>query len=513
MATAESQPGDHRLQWFCTQALLLNGKVEEGLRHLAGYDPDRAFDLYCVRHQYREALRLYGAEDGQPLDRAWIESLPAQGDSDGRRAVARVDSAAKVIRLLHALGREAEAVAALGALEEYARSQHDAAGPDSPRRQCFERLCETWIALGQPHRAWQLVAETAGDGGPFPPVLTRVFSAHSSDARLLWNLLRQVHPEDSIAQTCGRLYAVMNPAADEDLESIAQMFQRAAAWLESPDASGSDAMRAAVARAWLDRNLLDAAESVLKDADAERSEILALLAALSDRRQRWDEAAERYQRLWQTDRNRLADLFASGEALRKAGRTAEADQRQQLLHRLAIDSRARYQLVRDLVDRGWRKQAVEHCHILVRTSPPDHPQWHGATRLLAEHLTVPDPGGAAEWFEFSLLDDLRTYFHLVQLSAYVRIPALIDRLRAAAAVDAGDFEAAMRHARAALQAMPGDIKIAEELAPRLAVAGQREAAEHLFNEQLRLHQQWCADWPDSDMLKRQLERLLAAKDP
>ncbi len=142
----------------------------------------------------------------------------------------------------------------------------------------------------------------------------------------------------------------MNPTLDQREEDVSQTFQIATARFGSLDARNADATRAAVVRVCLARDLLDVAESVLEDADSGHPEILALSADISERLQRWDEAADRYHQLWQT--------------------------------------------------------------------------------LMGEHLTVPDPGAAAKWFEFSLLGDLRTNYHLVSLSACIDVPALIDRLRA-----------------------------------------------------------------------------------
>jgi hypothetical protein len=84
--------------------------------------------------------------------------------------------------------------------------------------------------------------------------------------------------------------------------------------------------RATVARACLQRTRWNW-PTVLKDADPSRLEILEILADIGWREQRWSEAAEYFQRLWQTDHDRLADLYLAGEALRRAGLEDEAEQR------------------------------------------------------------------------------------------------------------------------------------------------------------------------------------------
>ena len=540
--TAAAQPDDTTLQWLCVEALLLNGRVDQGLEHLAGYDLGRAFDLLSVRHQYRDALRLLGWEDGKPLDADWIASLPTRSLDGTPQIIERLDTALKVVRLLQSLGRREESLAALDLLETYARNQPDDNTSNSTRKLCVEPLSRAMVALGQPQRAWDLLAEITPHPDSPPFLLSRWHMSRYGEASAWWIWLRELHPQAPVAETFAQLHGVLNPSAEEDPEEFERLVQHATRQIRASETPASEASYLAVARAYIARDLLDRAEEVLLGADPQRIETLAIQADLSWRRGRWDEAAERFERLWQMDNDRLADLFLAGESLRRAGRQAESEQRKLLVHRLAIDSRARFQLARSLLERaaadekmgqapsgqrdsqnlrdvvepvpfshggGLKGQAAEQCRAILRTAPLEHLEWHEATRLLGEHLMDTDPGTAAEWFELSTLDDLRTYFHLLQLPTYLRTPAVIDRLRAAAAIEAGDFETAKQLARAALAAVPAEIDISEDLVPRLEAAGRRDLADELFDEQFQAHVQWCADWPDSAMLHNNLAWLAA----
>ena len=119
------------------------------------------------------------------------------------------------------------------------------------------------------------------------------------------------------------------------------------------------------------------------------------------------------------------------------------------------------------------------------------------------------PELAADWLDFSILDDLRPYFHLIEYSSYLRTPVLIHRLRAVAAIEAGDVEAAEQLANRALAALPSETRISEGLVPLLEDAGHREVANRLFDQQFAIHQQWCEAWPDSAMLHNNLAWLAA----
>jgi tetratricopeptide (TPR) repeat protein len=230
--TAAAQPDDTTLQWLCVEALLLNGRVDQGLKHLAGYDPGRAFDLLSVRHQYHDALRLLGWVDGKPLDADWIASLPTRSQGGPQQVIERVDTALKVVRLLHSLGRREDALAAFDLLEEYSRNQADDNSSGSPRKQCLERLSQTLLAWGQPQRAWELAAETILDPTSLPLIVARLYGLRSNDARLWWNVFRRANPNEAAAQTFARLHEVMEPRPGEDPDEFEAQVEQAIRWIE-----------------------------------------------------------------------------------------------------------------------------------------------------------------------------------------------------------------------------------------------------------------------------------------
>jgi tetratricopeptide (TPR) repeat protein len=507
--TAATEPDNHTLQWLCVETLLLNDQVEEGLEHLAGYDPGRAFGLLALQHRYHDALQLLGWQEGKTLDKAWIAALPTRGSRDEQRVVEQVESALKVIRLLHQLGRRDEALEAAQVVEATSREQPDESKPNSPRSQCLEQLVPTYLALGQPQRAWELAAETIVHPHSPPPVLTRLYGSRSNDAQSWWIMLQRLDPSRTPHEAFAQLHDVLSPSGKEPSGAFESLVQQLIRYLDANEVAGNEDLRAAVARVCLRRGQPELAARVLRDADPHRVATLAIRADIAWHEQRWSEAAEYFEQLWQTDHDRLADLYLAGECLRRAGLEDEAEQRVQLAHQLAIDSRARFQMARQLLDRGLREQAAQQCRIVLRTAPPGHLEWHEATRLLGEHLMDDQPGAAADWFDLSILDDLRPYFHLIELTNYLRTPALIHRLRAVAAIEANDAEAAQQRARQALAAVPAETQIAEDLVPRLDAAGHRQAADRLFDEQFQAHVRWCEDWPDSAMLNNNLAWLAA----
>ncbi len=510
LQAADSQTNDATLQWMCIEALLLNDRVEDGLQRLIKSDPARAFDFLVVRHQYREALQLLGWQDGSTLDQAWLDGLPVDGGKDeSGQAIQRFERALKVARVLHSLGRSEQVETLIDSLEEYSLQQPDSNSSNSPRRQCCERLSQALVWLGQEDRAWVVAMPTLFSPDSPPPSLSRLYGQRYSEAQAWWSIFRRRHGSEPATETFARVHRVMNPSPDEGTDEFEKLIQDVVQWIDATGSSGSDSTRIAIARTCVERKRPELAEQLLKDADSSNTDVLEIQADLCWRDERWDQAAELFERLWQDDHDRLADLYLSGEALRRAGKQAEGDQRTDLVHRLALDSRARFMMARGLVQRGLKDQAVDQFHVVLRTAPLEYWEWNESARYLGEQFMATQPAVAADWFDFSLLDDLRSYFYLLRDADYLRTPALVHRLRAAAAIDAGDLDAARQHARAALAAAPAETAVGEELVPRLDAAGQREAAEELFQEQYRLHVQWCADWPESALLNNNLAWLAA----
>ncbi|MCH5376721.1 MAG: hypothetical protein JJ992_22375, partial [Planctomycetes bacterium] len=337
----------------------------------------------------------------------------------------------------------------------------------------------------------------------------RLYGSRFDEAQAWWTLFRLRSSSDSAKETFVRVHRVMSPPPGEDPADFDRLIDQNLRWMETNDSGNRDDLRIGLARTCIQRGRLEWAGKVLEGVDSSTSSALELQADLCWRGEQWEQAADWYARLWEDDHDRLADLYLSGESLQRAGREAEGRQRKDLVHRLAIDSRARFLMARSLLQRGLKDQAAEQFRIVLRTAPPEYWEWNESARYLGEHQMQTDPGEAADWFDFSLLDDLRSYFHLVRDRDYLHTPALIHRLRAAAAIEAGDIEAARRHAQMAIIAAPAETQIGEDLVPLLDAAGERAVADELFQQQFEQHARWCADWPDSALLHNNLAWLAA----
>lgn len=515
---AAAEPAaDTHLRWWCVEALLLNGSVTQGLELLAASDAPRAAEFYLYRNQYREALNLLGCKPGVTLDQAWIKALPATGSGD-QPIIARVEAALLVFRALRLVGHDEQAQQLLEVLSQYADGQRNHNNLDWLRRQCWEQISQALFAAGDHAGAWKAGEKTLIEAGSGPLLLSRFYGQRQREAHGWWSFFRRRHAAEPAAETFARVHRVLYPPADEDPADFDALARQVA---ERDPADPLESWQAALASTCLRRNRLALAEELLRPMREAKADGAARSAATDAdaagplwvevlwRSERWQEAAQACHRLWQDDRQQLAWLYLSGHALCQAGEVEQSRQRLELVDRLAFDGRARLELSRVLQHFGLKAQADEQLRLVLRTAPFEHAEWNEAARLCGEAAVDGDPAAAVQWFELSLLDDLRPYFYLLENANYLRTPALVHRLRAAAAIDAGDIPAAMQHARLALRAAPAETAISEVLVQRFEQAGEHAAAEELFALQFQEYLEWTEAWPESAHLHNNLAWLAA----
>lgn len=501
---AAANPEDKTLQWFCVEALVLNDRVEDGLKVLAALDPLRAFRWYSQRYQYRQALELLGWRQGVPPDRAWLESLSRDETDAEKQALQRMDGAIQVARTLHLLGRRDEAGRILDLVEAYAQERPDRDNSLSARRECWERMCLALLAMGDQPRAWTIAARALPHPQSVPSLLYRLYPQRGSEAQGWWTFFRQRHRPEPPAETFRRVHRVMTPTPQE----AAAEFQQLAAEAEQMAASFSDARRnlilVATGEAALRRKQLDVACRCLQPVADSNPAAASLLAETWWQGEQWPEAAAASESVWEQDHEQLAALYLSGEALERSGREDEGRRRKEQTLAMALDSRARMTLGTALSRHGLTEEAVQQFRLVLRTAPFESWEWQAAVHSLAERVQNDNPVQAAAWFEQSLLDDLRTSFYLVSDRDYLATPAKIHRLRAVAELDAGRWEAAERHVQQALTALPGETDVSEELVPRLEQAGRKEQADGLFQRVFGVYSEAVQAYPGCALLHNNL---------
>jgi tetratricopeptide (TPR) repeat protein len=339
------------------------------------------------------------------------------------------------------------------------------------------------------------------------PVLNYVYQRRGSEAYAWWEIFRRRHPEESALATFLRIRDVLDPPADRDVRELAKLVSEAEpliptlpmvwqgyAWLAVAAACQSCGM-------WdLELRYLTAASQFPQPPDQADS----LLADALRRNERWAEAAEQYEKVWQNNRERLGALYLSGDALERSGRAEDGRRRKEQASQMALDSRARRELALALKSQRLDREAEDQFRLVLRTAPFEHWEWNDAAEQWGDRLTQDQPAEAAAWLQDALLDDLRWNHFLLNNYDYLRAPSAIHRLRAVAAVRAGDFTQAGREIGLALAATPADTQLAQDLVPLLEQSGRQPQADELFGTVVTAISDQLQRYPRSALLHNNL---------
>jgi len=506
---ATSHSGDAALRWFCVEALLLNDRVDAGLKLLAETYPWRAFDLYTHRHQYREALELAGWRDGTLLDRAWLDSLATDGGSTTQQAVSRTEFGLKVARTLRQLGKPEEAEQIIKLLDGYVGEQPDGRSTSATRNQCSQRMCVALAKMGCEERAWQAGARTLLNPTSMPPMLSRLYPKNYREALGWWMFSRNCRQSEPPTESFARVHRILNPPPEENAEQFASLVEEAVKEAESFTDSRRDHIMAAVGESCRSRDQLGLARRCLETAVESCPTARSVLAEVYRDSERWLDAAETYEAVWENDRDQLAALYLAGDAFQRAGRSDDGRRCKELAMLTALDSRSRLDMALSLIRHGLREQGIQQLKLVLRTAPLEHWEWQEAARQLNDHVLDENPAQAADLLQFSLLDDLRTYFFLLDDKDYLFTPSMIHQQRARAAIREGNFEEADREIRLALAASPGNSRVAIDLVPFFEQAGREEQAADLFGKLHQAYSEWTEEYPACALLHNDLAWLCA----
>ena len=111
--------------WYCAEALLVNGLVDEAVELMIPDNRAAAFHVRCVQQRYREAFELAEVTypDGLSLD--WFQGVARQAITPTRDSEERFRLAIYAARLLDELGQKDIAARALDILAETAMQDRD----------------------------------------------------------------------------------------------------------------------------------------------------------------------------------------------------------------------------------------------------------------------------------------------------------------------------------------------------------------------------------------------------
>lgn len=510
-----ARESEQAVHWSCAEALLLNDRLQSGMELLEKTHPVRAVDLLAVRHEYAKALKLVGSDENASFDAAWYEALPysGAGDNEAQQRQQRLELAVRVARLLRHVGRDESADKVVAFLASHVQQQPEHHNPQEWRRMHGEWLARELYRDGMYTRVWH-VAEQAIKPGQEAAMLRFLFAPRSGEAEAWWSYLRRTRGEEPIHKTLRQIHYLLHPAhagAEESLEELGDFQQLVlaasdATVLEPHQVSG---YLTGLANTCIKRGHDDLALQVLEPV-REQSFALQTRARQLGRQGRHREAAEIWLQAWEADRGQMVCLYLSGHALVQAGEVEEGEGRKTRASMSAMQSRVRHQMAWALYREGLAADAAEQWELVSRTAPMDHWEWNDAVRMLGDLAQERnEPEAAADFWEQSMLTNLRSHSSFNQFEYYLRLPCIIRTQRAVAAAAEGDCNAAAAEAERALDIVPGQASVAEELVPQLQKQQCGEAADVLFARVREHYQARMAEFPDSPELHNDLAWLYA----
>jgi tetratricopeptide (TPR) repeat protein len=428
------------------------------------------FEVLVAQLRYREALALVDAAAG-----AGSKELPALELLQART--------------LYMLGERDKAQAIFARRADQIREGLNTADA--------EALLETEYRLGLKDQAFahcaRALALNRPDGPPRVQIrsfLAKVFPDDQDTAVVWWTILRRKHAAEAPQKLLGRvrdLLAGKTPAADvraliDDAPHLAEGLEeslRGPALADVAQAAGLDEL----ARKCLEKSSSATGLLRLGDVLAEQG--------------RWQEAARRYQQAWEKDRGQPLPLFLAGQAWARAGRRHEADRLTARAHALPLgDEAVRTSFLQELARRGHADAVRREAELLRVVSAPESFSFGAAVRYLAiDSATRKDFLGAARGYDQAMLRCLHSWTNFVQPAAYVGVPALVHRLRAAGLLATNDFDAARREIALARSLTPGNIDLAIDLIPELQRHKLHSDADRLYEETLASCEQVCKEYP------------------
>ncbi|MBP85759.1 MAG: hypothetical protein CMJ64_03425 [Planctomycetaceae bacterium] len=197
------------------------------------------------------------------------------------------------------------------------------------------------------------------------------------------------------------------------------------------------------------------------------------------------------------DNDQLGALYLSGDALKRIGQEERGGQLQHKANRLPLDSKTRHAMSVILQSRGLRNEAAEQWELLLKTAPLEAWELNDAARRLGDHLLARDPSRTADQWQQYSFDALHIAFPFLGDRSYLNMPRLIHKFRAVAAIRAEDWTTARREFDLALNAMPNDTAIVEELVPLLDAGGQRELGDAVVKKVVEHYRAVVEKYPNS----------------
>ena len=496
---AEANRTNSQFVWNAAQMLLLNDRVTDGLRLVSNSQPIKAFHMLVHRQDYEAAFEVVGIGKPFVVDREWFDALPF--DKSSSEFQNRFRFTLEVARQLRIVGRADDAEAILSLLEEITEATPEK-GKSPTRNYLWQWYAAGLYQAGLKDRAWAVAAKVTDPRQGYPPnVINDIFAMRSGEARAWWAVFHLPSSLETTEQRLQRIDAVLVPSSPEAIESFSELAKMAIAFGDSGQSEAFWRGIAQTCAAYGERELAIQCYEKIQSPSLDAG--IAHADELFDA-ERWKEAADVYHEAWSQDYDRLGMLFLAGLAKQMAGEETVGKKWQKLADLQAVTTKARYQLALTLAQRGLTNEASEQWKTLLQTAPFESLELNDAARQLALTTYRDKPEVASLNWQHYLLGDVRPSFWLLNETSYLSVTALTHQVRATAAIQRAEFEAARADIESSLLLFPGNTNVGEQLAPLLDAANQSGLADEFVSQVVQHYERLCELYPKSALLHNNL---------
>lgn len=500
---------DKSYQWHVNEILLLNDQFQAGLEGLKRTHERRAFHLYWYRHEYAAALKAvrWNAED----PKAWFDAIAADVDVNSTAQRDKLFFGLQVARLLMIAGRKEESLDLFEVIEAFSETQ-PTSGQVS-KTLCLEYVSRDLLTAGERKRAWEVGIKTVRPTSTYPPnLLSRIYYRRSRplggiQSRSWWRFFRNRDASAPAEEIFERVDGMMRMRPETMPENIDELVDASITFGETTTESTQREYWHGLGYTFFLLERYDDARSCLERIEADVPRARDLLVTIARKEEDWERAAELSTEIYLADSARVIHLFLAGDSLEQLGKSEEGREKKTLANLLLVDSRERHDFAVGLQANGFNDLALQQWQMLRKVAPPDHWECHEAARRLA--LAEEDPAEAAAQWQQYIFGDMRPAFYFNESRSYLSIPLLMHKLRARAAIAAGDFEQAEKEIALALTATKSETTFCEELIPELIQAKRKDLADQLFADVYQHYTARISEHPASAILLNNLAWMSA----
>jgi tetratricopeptide (TPR) repeat protein len=509
--------------WDCAEALLAAGQLDEAIALAEKGVPAAAFYLHWYRTHFDKALALANAGDGATFDGAWYQALPDGNTVRTGLSIPRYYYARDVADCLHKVGRREEARQVRDLIASAAKGEEAS-------HAIWTALVSADLRLGLRDLALEDTAkglENSARGLAAPPrrpptyagsmnysVLSQLYEQNVTTSMFsLWPHVLAAHDNDPLA-ALKQLDTLLHPpsAARLSPEQRRQALVDLASLPGTPDRSRQVQYLRNVGGLAFRLGEEDLAYRLRRQSvptsTSNEDNVRQLLAGEAFRDQNWRTVIQLLQPAVEATPNNIGYHDQLALALEMNGDKEQAAAMRDRAASSRLEPGVIASQATGLLQLGKKDVAAERFRVAVRLMTPGDGTTINALNSLGNAVYEANPAEAIPLWQLNMLGPLRGANNM-SLDTHLRNLCVIHRVQARALIAEGKFAAALVHAHAELDIMPGNVAVIDQVAPLFIEKGQPAMADELYERSFKTYREFCAKYPKSGIQRNVFARTCA----